>query len=332
MISETQYIEKDPAEKQQFYWVGLFYFLTKTCIDLCGKKGESAARHGVRDYGQARGVRMRGITDSLGLPANLISMSEHYDLMNDPRFDPSKIKTELSEESDKMVYTCCPDADMWGCLPDGHKIGFIFCEEVHHRIYGGYDPAMQVNLCETLTNGGDCCRFYIYCRKCNQKPYPLAPYQLQTWDDFEGNLIASIHTIFGLMLIHMGKAILEDLDEKTLKEAIYRFGFHRGERMRELHRRESIPFTLTNFLEQGDVFLDPRYKIEKTSTMDTICLHIFRDPLAEMFDTYDAWNVGNIYYETIYNALLDGYGIPFRVNTTSTDHFNKVMFLKTQEK
>lgn len=328
MISKDQYIEKEPAEKQQFYWVGLFYFIAKTCIDLHGKKGESAIRRGVRDYGQARGERMRGITDSLGLEPNLVNLATHYDLMNDPRFDPDKIKVELSEESHKMVYSCCPDADMWGCLPDGHQIGFIFCEEVHHRIYGGYDPAIQVNLCETLTNGSDCCRFYIYCREANQKPYLLPPYKKQSWDDFEGNLIASIDTIFGLMLIFMGKAVLEDLNEDALAHSIYNFGYHRGERMRELHRREGIEISLKNFIEQGDIFLDPRYQLEKIFTQDELEIRINRDPVAEMFDTYDAWNVGKVYYSAIYQALIEGYGIPYIVSSTWTDHFTTLRFNK----
>lgn len=318
MISETQYIEKDPAEKQQFYWVGLFYFLARTCIDLYGEKGETAVRRGVRNYGQARGERMRGVTDSLNLPPNLVTLSQHYDLMNDPRFDSSKIKVSLSEECHKMIYSCCPDAEMWSCLPDGLSIGFIFCEEVHHRIYGGYDPAMQVNLCETLTNGGDCCRFFIYCRKANQKPYPLPPYVRQPWDDFEGQLIPSIDTIFGLMLIFMGKAIWEDLGEDALQEALRRFGCHRGERMHELHRRENIPFTLDSLLTQGDLFLDPRYDLEKKTEGASCEITIKRSPLAEMFDTYDAWDVGKIYFNTIYQAVTDGYDIPYKVTCSST--------------
>ncbi|MDD6810498.1 MAG: L-2-amino-thiazoline-4-carboxylic acid hydrolase [Lachnospiraceae bacterium] len=328
MISKNQYIEKDPAEKQQFYWVGLFYFIAKTCIDLHGLKGEAAVRRGVRDYGQARGERMRGITDSLGLAPNLVNLAAHYDLMNDPRFDPDKIKVELSEESHKMLYSCCPDADMWGCLPDGHRIGFIFCEEVHHRIYGGYDPSIQVNLCETLTNGSDCCRFYIYCREANQTPYPLPPYKKQPWDDFEGDLIPSIDTIFGLMLIFMGKAVLEDLNKDALTQSIYNFGYHRGERMRELHRREGIAPSIKNFIEQGDVFLDPRYQLEKNFTPDELEIKIKRDPIAEMFDTYHAWDVEKVYNSVIYSALIDGYGIPYDVSFCDSEQYATLRFLR----
>ncbi len=56
--------------------------------------------------------------------------------------------------------------------PFGNAIGRIYCEEVHHEIFGAYDEAVQTNLSQTLTQGNDRCRFSIYYRPANKVPSP----------------------------------------------------------------------------------------------------------------------------------------------------------------
>ncbi len=309
-LKKDSYIEKEPSEKQQFYWVGLLYFLNKTCIERHGKKGERAVRKGIRNYGQERGERMRRYTDSLGVEPTLKNMSKYYDLMDDPRFDGGCDVLWVSPEEKCSIVHRCPDFEMWDCLPDGRAMGRIFCEEVHHRIFGGYDPAIQLNLCETMTRGDDCCRFFYFFRECNRNPYDIGPNVEQPWDDFRGKLVPSIHTMFGLMLIQMGKVILDELDEETLREALYRFSYHRGERMRELHRREGMTQNLQSLIEVGDLYLDERYAFERKEVNDTEAeIKVKRCPLKEMFATYGVDKIREIYCQESYRGYAEGYGL-----------------------
>ena len=48
---DLSYIEDVPAEKQQFYWVGLFYFLANAAITMKGEEGE---REGKKEEGERR--------------------------------------------------------------------------------------------------------------------------------------------------------------------------------------------------------------------------------------------------------------------------------------
>ena len=66
----------------------------------------------------------------------------------------------------------CTFYDVWKTYPDGNPIGRIYCEEVHHQIFGAYDSAVQTNLATTLTQGDDRCRFAIYLRPANKIPDP----------------------------------------------------------------------------------------------------------------------------------------------------------------
>lgn len=309
---DLSYIEDIPAEKQQFYWVGLFYFLARAALAMKGEDGDRAIRKAIRAYGTERGQRMRKIADAKGLEANLLTLFDNYDLMSDPRFVHPQEGRVVTAEVKKSITGRCPDAEMWGRLPDGLRIGSIYCEEVHHKIYGGFDPAIQVNLCETLTNGGNQCRFHIYCRKSNQTEYPLAPYVRQAWEDFEGDMVASIHSIFCLMYIKMGRIIKDELGEEVLASALKDFAWYRGVRMKKLHEKNGLPVCVDTFLKEGDLFLDTRFGLKKEIHSDKIIeITTERNILYEVAKSYDSEDLFELYEELTYPAIVKGYDLSF---------------------
>lgn len=305
---DTSVIEEIPAEKQQFYWVGYYYFLAKAALDMRGEEGDRVMRKGIRAYGRERGQRMRRIANAKGYPADLCTLFDHYDLMGDPRFVHPPESFLLTPEVKRSITGRCPDAEMWGRMPDGMHIGSIYCEEVHHQIYEGFDPAVQVNLAETLTTGGPHCRFVLYCRKANQKEYPLPPYVPQKWDDFENDMVASIHTMSCLMYLKMSRAVKDGLGEEVVREALQQFCYFRGYRMHLLHERQGLEISLKSFLEQGDVFLDNRYEVTIDRRADgSYEVQTKRDILEEVAQTYDCQDLKKLYDEVSYEYLLAGY-------------------------
>lgn len=301
-------IEEEAAEKQQFYWVGLYYFLAKEALHTYKEKGDAALRKSVREYGKLRGQRMRRIVNAKGEPANLVTLFEYYDLMSDPRFVHPTEGLVMTPEVKKSITGRCPDAEMWGRMPDGLNIGSIYCEEVHHQIYQGFEPAIQVNLCETLTNGGEKCRFHLYCRKANQREYPLQPYEPQIWDDFDGDMVASIHTIFCMMYLQMGSVLKEELGIEVVREALEQFCYVRGVRMRKLHEEKNITVCLESFLTKGDLFLDKRFDalfIKKDN--GDIEAETQRNILWEVSKTYGWEELAQLYEDISYEYLLKGY-------------------------
>ena len=115
---ENRYIETTAPERQQFYWVGLFYFFAKTCIDDHGEKGERVIRQAVRNYGTERGQRMRRIADANGWPIDLVTLFSHGDLIGDPRFEHDDGVKVLTPEVKHSHTTRCPNAEIWASLED----------------------------------------------------------------------------------------------------------------------------------------------------------------------------------------------------------------------
>lgn len=149
----------------------MYYYLGRGLIGF-GLEGESALRRAVRLFGRERGLNIRREHLSKGLDINLKSLFTHYDLYahNDARM--KKNQKKFTEESRVNETLDCTFYNIWKQYPDGISIGKIYCEEVHHQIYGAYDDAVQINLTHTLTRGDDRCRFSTFCRPANKIPPP----------------------------------------------------------------------------------------------------------------------------------------------------------------
>ena len=148
----------------------MYYYLAKGLIDNFGLPGDAAVRRAIRRFGWERGKKLRAEHLAKGLEITAFNLFTYYDLPGDARFKRNKLQftdeTRLSETLECTFY------DVWKSFPDGNKLGRIYCEEIHHQIFGAYDSAVQTNLATTLTQGDDRCRFAIYLRPANKVPEP----------------------------------------------------------------------------------------------------------------------------------------------------------------
>lgn len=147
----------------------MFYYLAKGLLTF-GEEGDAAIRRAIRLFGRDRGLEMRRDHKARGLEITLYNLFTYYDLPDDKRFRRNKI--ELTDQTRLSETLECTFFNVWKELPDGLRIGRIYCEEVHHEIFSGYDEATQINLSQTLTQGDDRCRFSIYLRPANRVPEP----------------------------------------------------------------------------------------------------------------------------------------------------------------
>lgn len=304
---KNQFIETEPVEQEAFIWASIYFYLAQAAIKRHGLEGERVIRQAIRDYGRERGRRRRNRVLKKGLEPNLISLFTNGDLNGDNRFESDASRNVLTEETRRHFVTRCPDAEMWGRM-GSLQIGSIYCEEIHHYLYGCFDDAVQVNLCETLTNGGDICRFYINLRKANQKPQVEDDYVPQSWEDCEPDGIACNSTMFSLFYYHLAAAIRSRLDEETLLEGIRNVARMRGARLKELDERAGRKSCARALVEQGDLFLDPRCKRDvEVKDDDTVDVTVHRCVFAEVCACHGANEEGCLYCKNLYKELCGAY-------------------------
>jgi len=147
------------------YWAYLYYFLAKKLLSL-GQAGEAALRRAIREFGSHRGKELRRKVLANGQETTIKSLFENYDLPEDPRFEQDLIRQD--EEVRVSKETKCNFSEVWSELDGGWEIGKIYCEEVHHAFYSAFEPAIQVNITQTLTRGDDYCDFVLFMRKANK--------------------------------------------------------------------------------------------------------------------------------------------------------------------
>lgn len=333
MIDWTnQYIEVDPSERAQYFWVSIFFYMAKTVIDDYGQAGESCIREAVRSFGRERGIRRRQRSDALGLPPSVSAMSQMVDIYSDPRFaiPPANGKKRLDvlePEHRFMKVYACPNSDMWAILEgkkpgDPLKIGAIYCEEVHHHLYGDYDPAMQVNLTDILTKGDACCDFRLHLREANRNPFDAGRYKSQSWEDFGESMPASIYGMFCLHFYHYALAVYNAFGESELRKIIHAWGMERGVRLKELNRRNGVLNHIDILVRDGDLFLDPREDKEILElSADEGHIAVRRSIMCQLLRDHNAGFIAPIFFDEATRGVCDAYNsaISYEIRGLTTE-------------
>ncbi|MCW3978943.1 MAG: L-2-amino-thiazoline-4-carboxylic acid hydrolase [Candidatus Bathyarchaeota archaeon] len=149
--------EEDIAEFGDL-WSLMYFVFAKEMVDSFGEEGEEALRRAIRSYGRARGLRLRKRHEEQGLPINLRSLFEHYDLPGHPGTE----KTRTVFEDDELVsFTyVCPYERIWRAR-DGAELGLVYCQEFHHAMWQAYRPDLEVEIPEMLTKDDPHCKFVV---------------------------------------------------------------------------------------------------------------------------------------------------------------------------
>jgi hypothetical protein len=142
----------------------MYYYLAKEFKEL-GAEGEKALRRGVRNYGKARGARLRKRHEALGLPITMKTLFTNYDLPGDTVSSRKQVKlTDDERESHTFV---CNLEKTWVHEggEEGDYLGSIYCDEFHQAMWGAYCSGTIVELPELLTKGDPHCHFVVYKNK-----------------------------------------------------------------------------------------------------------------------------------------------------------------------
>ena len=139
-------------------WSLMYYVFAREMVDSFGEEGEEALRRAIRNYGKARGLRLRNRHEEQGLPISLRSLFEHYDLPGHPGTE----KERTVFEDDRLVsFTyICPYERIWRAR-DGNDLGLLYCQHFHHAMWQAYLPDLKVEIPEILTKGDPQCRFVV---------------------------------------------------------------------------------------------------------------------------------------------------------------------------
>lgn len=140
-------------------WALLYLSLASEMIESFGDEGVETLRRAVRRYGKLRGRKLRDKHEEMGLPIDIRSLFEQYDLPSQPKM--VRRREALDEEHLISTVIYCPYREVWRRHGAEH-LGLIYCEEFHVAMWREYKDNIVVEQPEILTRGDPRCRFIVY--------------------------------------------------------------------------------------------------------------------------------------------------------------------------
>lgn len=139
-------------------WALMYCTMAREMVDSFGDDGKKALIRAIKNYGKVRGERLRKRHKKQGLPINMRSLFEHYDLPGHPETQKTRVKfTDNFLES--YTYLCTHER-LWreyGC----NDVGLLYCQYFHHAFWQTYRPDIDVQIPEILTKDDPHCLFLV---------------------------------------------------------------------------------------------------------------------------------------------------------------------------
>jgi len=200
----------------------LFAWIARAVIQRVGQeKGEAAILRATQRYGEQRGRRMalRALAEGRELDMT------NYLVFGEWRgSDPSKAQAEkfAAGEDVRSRVRVCPWNTAWGdedLLPYGR----LYCQEIDHALVRGYNPELELEVRQTLSNDGEPCEFIFHqadLEEARRGAANLGESTVMPWAYHCGHLYASLRQT---LIETFGQAGSDAVDE-AMDEFAARFG------------------------------------------------------------------------------------------------------------
>lgn len=308
----------------------MYQHLAQVTINRFGREGEMTVRYGLRAYGQWRGEEMRQAHHALGLETNMLTLTKCWD--NASAYiikDTSHAEGFFSPSDVKVDVHVCPLAEVWKEAGFFH-FGHVYCDEIHHAATSTYHPDGNVVIPQNMMKGDDHCHFQFVMPATAQPQNLGEPTELgmklanyyRSASELEDawHVLIRSDRLFGLFFYSLASAILtrhgNDVGQDIINEAMRSFGEERGSILRREHLENGIEISVDNFIDNHDLPTKFAWEYNKSfsSTSADLAIDILYTPHDDAWSDYGSSNFSDLFYETSYPAMANGYDP--RINAT----------------
>jgi len=205
----------------------LFAWISKAVLEWVGEqRGEDIIRRAVRQYGQERGHRMSLRAQANGHALSMTNYIAYSEYKNSPGGMEQKIVEKVPHA--RVCISKCPWHTTWeenGLLPYGR----LYCVEIDEAVVQGFNPALQLDVHGTQTNGAAQCEFLFHDANLTTINYLLIGYRkavnpgakaILPWEYHTGHLFKTVEKVIVEELGEMGQRAIDG----ALVEFANRFG------------------------------------------------------------------------------------------------------------
>ena len=219
----------------------LFAWIGKAVVKQVGEQmGEAILRRAIRQYGEERGRRM-----ALRAQANKHALSMvNYFGYGEYKISPGEMDLKITRRSPhtRLCISKCPWHKTWkenGLL----ALGRLYCLEIDQALVHGFNPALQLDVIGTRTDGAPECEFVYHDADPTLPNYLLIGYRkairpgakaVRPWDYHVGHLFTTLEKIIVEELGEEGQRAIE----AGLAEFAERYGAEAMQRVAASRRKD----------------------------------------------------------------------------------------------
>jgi len=153
-------MNNNPALSETHHAI-LFALMAKYIFQFAVEnKGRATVRKVVKRYGEQRGLRMAMRAKADNRDLTFIDYLIYGEWVSS---DPSAMISEIKEHDQDLQTSIsrCPWYSAW-VANDLLEFGRLYCQEIDNALVKGFNPQLNIEVSQTMTNQGESCKF-IYC-------------------------------------------------------------------------------------------------------------------------------------------------------------------------
>ena len=139
-------------------WALMYCVMAREMVDSFGEEGKEALIRAIKNYGIARGERLKARHEEEGREINLRSLMDHYDLPG--HSETEKDRVEYTDDWLKSYTYLCTHERVWRAR-DCNDVGLLYCQYFHHAFWQTYRPDLDVQIPDILTKDDPHCLFLV---------------------------------------------------------------------------------------------------------------------------------------------------------------------------
>jgi len=297
--------------------LGMVYlYLTKPVMEQFGMEGEKAIRKGLRALGKRRGERQRKWHEEEGLPRNIESQSNFWDILSHRSCGVINADRLVTPYYSNYYATRCPGMHDVCKEANFEHYGYMYCDEMHLEAAMAYHPKIILEIHENLMKGDAVCHFMkmmppeIPEDKIDKSPLIALQNRIKENPiEFTRLMLKREPHVVGLLYYFISKEVIERFGKDgraIVKSALIEMGKKRGSELKERLQKAELETKWENIWDHFDLAYKYAWKITRKDTSDdrAFVAEVEDCPLAEVWNELNDRELGPMYCDTVYRAMF----------------------------
>jgi hypothetical protein len=290
-------------------------FLAKEIKQTFGERANAIVRKSAAGYGRFRGTEIRRRVEKLGLPLDIPTMWEWWDLpVTSSRADEHE-NEDLNPYYHAFDVPSCPFNDIYQIHYPSDLMG-PHCESMHAAAFTGYNPALKLWLPSLMPRGEGRCIFRMRIdddeaeKIEKRKTGAVSPVRglddiVTAYTLMARKVVIVYHFFMDALLSEVGR----EQTEGVLRRAMANWGTERGREMQEMHLSHGLPLNLHSFITYYD---DPAAETAWEAQdfqlkPDEYHIKITKSAVSNLFRAMGTGRLAAIYFEEALPAQAKAY-------------------------